>query len=94
MVVRSQKLVGNLFRADPFPLGQAAPELLGTRKCVEVSIFSRQGVVLDDLLPVRRIGELEAQDLGILFGLLEAVSRLLVGRLRLHHREREVAGVA
>ena len=39
---------------------QAAPEVLGSRKRVEVPILPGQEIVLDDLVTVRRIGEFEA----------------------------------
>ena len=49
--------------------------------------------MLDDAVPVRRIGELEAENLGVLLRLLEAVARACVDGLRLHDRNRKIAPV-
>jgi len=40
------------------------------------------------------VGELEAQDLGVVFGLLETVARQPVRGLGLDHGDHRVAGVA
>ena len=50
--------------------------------------------MLDDPMAVRRVGELEAEDLGVLLRLLKAVPRVLVGRFGLDDRDREVSRVA
>src|SRR5882724_4423801 len=44
-------------------------------------------------MAVGGIGELESEDLGVLFGLLQTVARILVDGLCLYNREREVAPV-
>jgi hypothetical protein len=94
MVVGSQKFVGDPLRANPLGPGQASPQVLRGWERVEVSILAGQEVVLNDPVSVRRIGELQAEDLRVFLGLLQPIAWLLVRRFRLHHREHEVAGMA
>lgn len=49
--------------------------------------------MLDDAAPIRCIGELEAEDLGVLFRLLKSIPWCAVYRLRLHHRNRKIVPV-
>lgn len=49
--------------------------------------------MLDDAAAVRGISELEAEYLGILFGLLQAVARIPVDGFGLDHRYGKVAPV-
>jgi len=53
---------------------------------VEGGFFSK----LHDAVAVGAVGELEIEDLGVVFGLLEAVGGIPVFGLGLDHREREV----
>ena len=50
--------------------------------------------MLDDAVALCGIRELEAQNLGIVFGLLEAVARALVYGLCLDNRNGEIAAIA
>ena len=92
MVVRCKHPLGNLLRY-PLRLLQASPKLIRRREVVEIGIFAGQKIVFDDAMAVGGIGELESKDLGILFGLLESVPRMVVDGLCLYNREREVAPV-
>ncbi len=68
---------------------------LGRRRVARDHPFEPRRVVeFDDLMPVRRIGELHAQHLGILLCLLQPVGRRFVNRFRLDHSEWEIASVA
>ena len=49
--------------------------------------------MLDDAVPVRRIGELEAEDLRVLLGLLQPVAGLCIDGFCLNHRNRKIAPV-
>ena len=54
----------------------------------------RQEIVLDNTLPIRGIGELQTENLSVLFGLLKAIPRIGVDCLGLDHRNRKIAAVA
>ena len=49
--------------------------------------------MLDDTVPVGRIGELEAEDLRVLLGLLQPVAGLCIDGFCLHDRNRKIAPV-
>ncbi len=45
-------------------------------------------------MTVRRVGELQIEDLGVLLGLVKPVAPVLLRRLRLNHCDHQVAGVS
>src|SRR5437660_12532258 len=54
----------------------------------------REVVELDDLLAVRGVGELQAEQLGVVFGLLETVRGRLVISLGLNNGDGEIRAVS
>ena len=72
----------------------ALPELLGRGEGDQQPFLPGEVVELDDAVAVGGIGELEAQDLGVVLGLLQPLARRLVLGLGLDHGDGEVAGVA
>ena len=73
---------------------QALPEVGGRGEGVELGLKAGRVVELDDAVAVGRVGELEAEDLGVVLGLLEALARRLVLGLGLDHGDGDVGGVA
>ena len=57
-----------------------------------MNCFSAGEIIeLDDLLPVGRVGELQAEHLGIFLGLLQAIAGGFPGRLGFEDGQREIA---
>ena len=67
---------------------------VGHRKHGDRALDTGGVVKLDDLGAVGGVGKLQAEDLGVLLGLLQAVARLPVGGLGFDHRDREVVPIA
>src|ERR1700730_2029135 len=59
----------------------------------KIVVLAREEIVLHNAVAIRRIGELEAENLGVLLRLLESVAGLRVEDLRLHDRYRKIAAV-
>lgn len=70
------------------------PQVVGLGEGGDGAFDAGRVVELDDLGAVRRVGELQAQDLGVLLGLLHTVAREPVVGLGLDHGDREVRAVA
>jgi len=66
------------FLVDSLTGAQPPPQIIGSRKAVDIVVTPSQKIVLNDAAAIRRIGELQAQDLGVLFRLLEPVARVRV----------------
>jgi hypothetical protein len=54
---------------------EALPQVDGCREGGQLGLETRDVVELDDALTVGGVGELEAQDLGVVLGLLKALAR-------------------
>src|SRR5438445_13843960 len=93
MVIGSEQPTGGLV-IDGLCLPQSLPEILCRGEDIQVIIATRQKIMLDDPLAVRRVGELQAEDLRVFFRLLEAVSRMLVNALRFDNGDGKILPVA
>lgn len=76
-----------------FARSKALPQVIRRWKTCEVVVTAGQEIVLDDSVAVRGVRELQSQYLGVFLRLLESVSRLVVYRLRLNHRDWEIAAI-
>ena len=82
-------LVGELLAGPATP-----PEVDRRREGRQLSLEPGRVIELDHAVAVGRVGELEAEDLGIVLGLLQALARGLVLGLGLDHGNGDVGGVA
>ena len=71
----------------------ASPEFRRSREGLGYSFAAFEEVELNDLLTVGGVGETKAEYLGIILGLLHAVSGAEIARLCLDHRESNVGTV-
>ena len=88
-----QTLRGGLIR-QPFSLAQPRPKFLRCRKPVQLSFKARKIVELDDACAIRGIGKLQAENVGIVPGLLQSVAGGFMLRFGFNHGNRKVSGIA
>ena len=69
MVIRGKYSLRRLL-VKPFACAQPSPQIIWRWKCIQIVVAARQEIMFDDTSAVRRISELEAQNLSVLFGLL------------------------
>src|SRR5713101_391998 len=93
MVVRRKEPLDNLAR-DVLGMLQSLPELVGRGKGFQVIVAAGREIVLDDPVAIRGISELKTEDLGIFFGLLEAVTRVFVGGFGFYDSNRKVRPIS
>jgi len=91
-VRREQQLAGR--GGNALRLTEAFPEVVRRRELRKFVISPRGEIVLDDAVAVGGVRKLEAQNLRVIFGLLEAVTGLLVGGLGFHDGNGEIAPVS
>jgi hypothetical protein len=68
------------------------PEFSGRRERIDQQFLAGEEIELDDLVAIGGEGEFQVQDLGVVFRLLQPLTRRLLIRLGLDDRDREVAG--
>ena len=73
---------------------QALPQLVRRGEGLQLAFLAGQVVELHDAGPVGGVGELEAEDAGVVLALLQPVAGQLVLGLGLDHRQRQVPRVA
>src|SRR5260221_4814254 len=73
---------------------EAGPKFAGVGEGAQFALLAGEEIEFDNARAVGGIGEREAQNSGVIFGLLETICRLAIRRLGLDHGENEIAGVA
>ena len=89
-----EQLLGGTIVGDPVGIPQPAPELVGLWELRHHALGASGVVALDDLGAVGGVGELEAEDLGVVLGLLQAIAGRPEAGLRFHHRDGKIWPIA
>lgn len=92
VVIRSQQQLSG-GSGDALPVAKAFPQVVGSGERLTVIVPPGEKIMLDGAVAVGGVRKLEAQDLGIIFCLLEAVTGLLVGGLGLDDGNGKIAAV-
>jgi hypothetical protein len=88
-----EEFLGRLVR-NVFGLFQASPNVGRRRERIKIVVLSGQEIMFDDPVAVCRIGKLQAEDLGVVLRLLQAVSGELVFRFGFNDGNREIRPIA
>ena len=89
-----EQAVGNGVVGQFLARPQARPKFGGRGKGFDEPLDAGDEVEFDDFLAVGGVGEFQAEDFGVFFGLLEAIGGLFVFRLGLDDGDGKIAGVA
>jgi hypothetical protein len=92
VVERGQQPLGAVRIGDAAGGAIALPKL--GRRGVGFDRALQASRVIDDVVPIGRIGQFEPEQLGVVLRLLQPVRRGFVGGFRLDHRQRKIARVA
>lgn len=77
------------FLGESLPRSEASQGFIRSGELVGLSLFPSIEIVLDDPLPIRRVGKRQIQESRVAYGLLESVAGQPEFTFGFHHRDRE-----
>ncbi len=92
IVRRKQQLAG--CGGDALRAAEALPEVIRGREVLALAVAPVKEIVLDNAVAVRRVRELEPQNLSVVLGLLKAVAGFLVRSFGFYDGDWEITAVA